>query len=302
MTAYRKDDRVWFVDYATDAEGEGVIHEAGVHGALIVLDADPGVAALGEGAACRPDDLPDDALYTWMNWSEVKGLVGDEEPVVLAGDAYVVPVPGDNDMQPHPRAATCAALAGCGPCDCGRHPGVVDVVVGAPCDELPGSLGEALARAVEDFTLPHMQAGVAINPKEVAAGGEGRIPWQALPVRPLVGAALAMGEGAHKYGRHNYRKTRIKSSVYFDSTLRHFFAWWEGEDIDAASGLHHIDKTIAGLLVLRDAQLRGMSDDDRPPACDAGWIGASGAEFGRMRDKLAAAHGPAKAPARNDGK
>jgi hypothetical protein len=208
--------------------------------------------------------------------------------------------------------------------------------VGNACDcrgidgELPRSarprapafplLGEDPALAVVDVAAavssqsanPHPEDGSdtsvefpvppAVNPKEVAAGGEGRIPWQALPVRPLVGAALAMGEGAHKYGRHNYRKTRIKSSVYFDSTLRHFFAWWEGEDIDAASGLHHIDKTIAGLLVLRDAQLRGMSDDDRPPACDAGWIGEAGSEFGRMRDKLTAAHGSPKPPARNDGK
>jgi hypothetical protein len=138
----------------------------------------------------------------------------------------------------------------------------------------------------------------AIDPKEVAASGEGRIPWQALPVRPLAGAALAMAEGAHKYGRHNYRRTTIKSSVYFDSTLRHFFAWWEGEDIDPKSGLHHIDKTIAGLLVLRDAQLRGMSDDDRPPSCEEGWIEDAGNVFGDMRGRLERDHGAAKPTAR----
>lgn len=141
----------------------------------------------------------------------------------------------------------------------------------------------------------------AVNPKEVAASGEARIPWQCLPVRPLVGAALAMGEGAHKYGRHNYRKMRIKSSVYFDALLRHFFAWWEGEDIDPDSGLHHIDKAIACLLVLRDAQLRGMSDDDRPPVCETGWIKAAGNVFGEMRKRLTAQFGEPKPAARADG-
>ena len=72
-----------------------------------------------------------------------------------------------------------------------------------------------------------------------------------------------------KYGRHNYRAAGVRASVYFDAAVgRHLFSWWEGQDIDPESGMHHIDKAIAGLMVLRDSQLQGNWVDDRPPAGD----------------------------------
>ncbi|MCM0035904.1 MAG: DUF5664 domain-containing protein, partial [Burkholderiaceae bacterium] len=54
-------------------------------------------------------------------------------------------------------------------------------------------------------------------------------------------------------------------SVYYDATIRHLFAWWEGEDLDPDSGMSHITKAIASLTVLRDSMIQGMSTDDRPP-------------------------------------
>ena len=54
-----------------------------------------------------------------------------------------------------------------------------------------------------------------------------------------------------------------------DALLRHAFAWWEGEDIDPDSGLSHITKAIATLVVLRDAMLQNMCTDDRPPPAAA---------------------------------
>jgi hypothetical protein len=57
----------------------------------------------------------------------------------------------------------------------------------------------------------------------------------------------------------------VRASVYFDAGMRHFFQWWEGEDIDADSQLNHIDKLIADLMVLRDSMLQGNWVDDRPP-------------------------------------
>lgn len=81
----------------------------------------------------------------------------------------------------------------------------------------------------------------------------------------VAGVGLAMLEGALKYGRHNYRSIGVRSSVYFDANLRHVVRWWEGEDIDPDSGLHHIDKAIASLVVLRDAIYLGNLKDDRPP-------------------------------------
>lgn len=87
-----------------------------------------------------------------------------------------------------------------------------------------------------------------------------------LPMKALIEPALGMFEGARKYGRHNYRVSGVMSSVYYDAFNRHIaYSWWSGEDMDKDSGLHHVSKAIATLLVLRDAMMTGSLNDDRPP-------------------------------------
>lgn len=102
------------------------------------------------------------------------------------------------------------------------------------------------------------------NPKD--AIGIRKLCFSVLPWRVICRIALAMMEGAAKYGRHNYRGVGVRASVYFDAVVgRHLTSWWEGEDIDPDSGFHHVDKAIAGLCVLRDSMLQGNFVDDRPP-------------------------------------
>ncbi len=108
------------------------------------------------------------------------------------------------------------------------------------------------------------------NPKD--AVGIKKAPLSVLPWPPLFEAGLGLLEGARKYGRHNYRAVGIRNSVYFDATMRHLTAWWEGEDIDPDSGLNHITKALTSLLVLRDAQLCDMATDDRPPRPPQGFV------------------------------
>jgi hypothetical protein len=43
-------------------------------------------------------------------------------------------------------------------------------------------------------------------------------------------------------------------------------SWWEGENLDPDSGLSHITKAIASLVVLRDAMIQGKMTDDRAPS------------------------------------
>lgn len=106
--------------------------------------------------------------------------------------------------------------------------------------------------------------GKQTNPKDMI--GAKKVPLSTLPFRVLWRVGLAMLEGMCKYGRHNYRAAGVRASVYFDAVVsRHLGAWWEGEDIDADSGLNHIDKAIAGLMVMRDSMLEGNFVDDRPP-------------------------------------
>lgn len=102
------------------------------------------------------------------------------------------------------------------------------------------------------------------NPKDAV----GIRKWRYLSTVPItvlweIGAALL--EGALKYGRHNYRVSGVRGSVYVDAAIGHIGQWWEGEDIDADSGLSHITKAIASLVVVRDAMIQNMLVDDRPP-------------------------------------
>lgn len=102
-----------------------------------------------------------------------------------------------------------------------------------------------------------------MNPKD--AVGSKKPPLSCVPMNVVQEAGVAMLEGAVKYGRHNWRSSGVRSSIYFDATMRHLLAWWEGEDVDPDSGLSHVTKAIASLLVLRDAQLSGtVVEDDRP--------------------------------------
>lgn len=102
------------------------------------------------------------------------------------------------------------------------------------------------------------------NPKDSV--GIRKLAFSVLPWRVLCYVALAMMEGALKYGRHNYRSAGVRGSVYFDAVVgRHLTDWWEGVDTDPDSGFHHIDKAIAGLMVMRDSMLQGNFVDDRPP-------------------------------------
>ena len=112
--------------------------------------------------------------------------------------------------------------------------------------------------------------GKPSNPK--AAVGINKIGMSVVPMNVVMEAALGMTEGALKYGRHNYRDCGVRASVYYDALMRHIGAWWEGEDIDAASGLNHVTKAISSLIVLRDSMMRGNWVDDRPPKSNAGWM------------------------------
>src|SRR6185503_11751438 len=112
-------------------------------------------------------------------------------------------------------------------------------------------------------TLPNLKDIKDSNPKD--AVGVLKPGISNVPMFPLMELAVAMGEGAVKYGRHNYRAIGVRASVYVDAIMRHLVSFWEGEDIDEVSGLPHIIKIMACCVVLRDAQMMGKYYDDRPP-------------------------------------
>lgn len=101
------------------------------------------------------------------------------------------------------------------------------------------------------------------NPKDSV--GIRKVPMSCVSSPVVLEMALGMMEGARKYGRHNWRPGGALASVYYDATMRHLMAWWEGEDIDPVSGISHISKAMSSLHVLRDAMINENWTDDRPP-------------------------------------
>lgn len=101
------------------------------------------------------------------------------------------------------------------------------------------------------------------NPKD--AVGIKKVSMSCIPKAPLMLVAVAMQEGARKYGRHNYRASDVQCMIYLDAAKRHLDDFEEGIDIDPDSDVHHVAKAIATLTVLLDAILQGRCIDDRPP-------------------------------------
>lgn len=121
------------------------------------------------------------------------------------------------------------------------------------------------------------------NPKD--AVGVLKFPMSYVPCPVLAELGIAMLEGGHKYGRHNYRAVGVRASIYYDAVMRHMMTWWEGEDIDPDSGASHITKAIASLVVLRDSMIRDNWVDDRPPASEQGWYGKFNEAARALADK-----------------
>lgn len=132
------------------------------------------------------------------------------------------------------------------------------------CSDNPCDGGHYVPVQTESKTIPILPEGSKpTNPKD--AIGIRKVNLSCLPAGVMMETAVALMEGAAKYGRHNYRGVGVRASVYYDAAAGHLMDWWEGDDIDQESGLSHVTKAIASLVVLRDAMLQGKLTDDRPP-------------------------------------
>jgi hypothetical protein len=110
------------------------------------------------------------------------------------------------------------------------------------------------------------------NPKDQV--GVKKVPVHVIPAQVIGEIGLALLEGSRKYGSYNYRVAGVRASVYYDAVMaRHMPGWWDGEDTDPDSGICHITKAIASLVVLRDAMMNDNWEDDRPPkAKNQNWV------------------------------
>jgi hypothetical protein len=101
------------------------------------------------------------------------------------------------------------------------------------------------------------------NPKD--SFGSRKIDAGDVPDTLVWAAANGFAEGARKYGRYNWRIAGVRASIYHAALRRHLSKWWNGQDYDPDTGIHHLDNALSCLGILRDAELYSKLLDDRPP-------------------------------------
>lgn len=100
------------------------------------------------------------------------------------------------------------------------------------------------------------------NPK--TAIGAKKVPLHLVPPSAKHFLALALRDGARKYGPYNWRRAAISVSVYKAAMERHMDAFWDGEDNAQDSGVHHVAHAMACCALILDALTIGKLHDDRP--------------------------------------
>lgn len=102
------------------------------------------------------------------------------------------------------------------------------------------------------------------NPKDKI--GSTKIPLAIVSEIAVAEEALALVEGGCKYGDYNYRGTAVRASIYMHAARRHLACWFNGEERDPVTGVHHLGSARACLGILLDAQAIDKLVDDRPPS------------------------------------
>ena len=74
--------------------------------------------------------------------------------------------------------------------------------------------------------------------------------WSLLPWGPMTCVISVLEFGARKYSADNWQRVPEARQRYFDASMRHVLAWWQGERIDPESGKHHLAHAVCCMLFL----------------------------------------------------
>ena len=105
------------------------------------------------------------------------------------------------------------------------------------------------------------------NPKDVI--GSSKLPLHLVPASTMSYIALGHLEGDLKYGKVNWRKAGIRTTIYIDACLRHVMKFKEGEWADPETTVPHLASALCCLSIIVDAHHSGKLIDDRPKPIDA---------------------------------
>ncbi len=110
--------------------------------------------------------------------------------------------------------------------------------------------------------VPAASAKDESNPKDRI--GMNKPQLDLVPPALEIWTAKAMENGAAKYGRANWRKTKVRLTVYIAAAKRHLAALLDGEDNASDSNLPHAAHVAACMGIILDAAANDCLIDDRP--------------------------------------
>lgn len=112
-------------------------------------------------------------------------------------------------------------------------------------------------------SLDLLEAGMdETNPKDLI--GMTKAPLELVPPAAIIHMAMAMKNGAAKYGPYNWRDKKVQAMVYIGAAQRHLLSYLDREDDASDSGVHHLAHAMACLGILLDAFETGNLIDNRP--------------------------------------
>lgn len=103
------------------------------------------------------------------------------------------------------------------------------------------------------------------NPKDLLGIKKPRLSL--VPPSGFVYAALALGNGADKYGPYNWRDKKVQTMIYLEAAMRHMLSYQDGEEFSSDTSnpqVPHLAHALACLLILIDAKETGNLVDNRP--------------------------------------
>lgn len=95
------------------------------------------------------------------------------------------------------------------------------------------------------------QACIALSAGGVKLDAE-KPMFDLVPPRALARMVDVLTYGAKKYAPDNWRKVPDRRRRYFAAAMRHLWAWWRGESVDAESGLPHLAHAACCVFFLLD--------------------------------------------------
>lgn len=109
------------------------------------------------------------------------------------------------------------------------------------------------------------------NPKDRLGVKKPRLSL--VPPSGFIYAALALANGADKYGPYNWRDKKVQAMIYLEAAMRHILSYQDGEEVSSDTSnpaVPHLGHALACLLILIDAKETGNLVDNRPKAGSMG--------------------------------